>query len=227
MIPQDREELQIHAGEYVLGVLDADAAQEIEAALATNADLRGAVAFWEGRLAGLADAADPADPPADGWDRIAARLDTARAGATANRVWNSVALWRGATAAAAALAAGLLLFIAIQPAAPSLVAVLRAPHGDEIAWVATAGEGGLKLRPVRREAAPQQRTFQVWAIAPGAARPRSLGLMGADDQFALARMPRDLLEGGTLAISLEPAGGSPTGQPTGPVVFAGTLVGAG
>ena len=39
-------------------------------------------------------------------------------------------------------------------------------------------------------------------------------------RVALANLPAT---GSTLAISIEPRGGSPTGQPTGPVVAAGTL----
>jgi anti-sigma-K factor RskA len=39
------------------------------------------------------------------------------------------------------------------------------------------------------------------------------------------RLPATLLKGGTaaLAVSVEPPGGSPTGAPTGPVVYAGKL----
>ncbi len=46
---------------------------------------------------------------------------------------------------------------------------------------------------------------------------------------ASARLPvpaalRQGAEGGSLAVSVEPKGGSPTGSPTGPVIYSGKLV---
>ena len=51
------------AGEYVLGVLDAHEADEVAAALAVNAELRRAVAFWERQLHPLSSLAISAEPP--------------------------------------------------------------------------------------------------------------------------------------------------------------------
>jgi anti-sigma-K factor RskA len=61
-------------------------------------------------------------------------------------------------------------------------------------------------------------------VGAGAA-PRSLGLV----TDASARLPvpaalRQGAEGGSLAVSVEPKGGSPTGAPTGPVIYSGKLV---
>jgi anti-sigma-K factor RskA len=227
MIPEDREELDVLAGEYVLGVLDAEAAREVEGALRINAGLRRAVAFWEERLAGLAAAANPADPPADGWERIEARLGPAMASPGPTRLWNSLALWRGAAVAAAALAACLAVVIAVPrpAAAPSLVGILRGAQPGQPEWVATAGQRGVSVSAVSPAAAPDQRVFQLWDIAPGSSRPRSLGVIGGDGRLALAQAR--LRDGDTLAISVEPLGGSPTGQPTGPVEFTGKLIAAG
>ncbi len=229
MIPEDREELDMLAGEYVLGVLDAEAAREVEAALTANTGLRRAVAFWEERLDGLAAAADPAEPPADGWSRVEARLGPARAEPDTARLWNSLALWRGATAVAAAAAACLAIVVALPrtPAPPSLVGILRGTEPGQPEWVATAGEHGLDLRAVSPATAPNRRVFQLWAIAPGSTRPRSLGVIGGNGRLALAQASARLRDGDTLAISVEPPGGSPTGQPTGPVEFTGKLIAAG
>jgi len=228
MIPADRDELNILAGEYVLGTLEADAVREIEAALPGNAELRRAVAFWEERLHPLSHLAQPTAPPPQAWNRIAARLDGAKPMRAAPRLWQSAALWRWTTAAATAAAACLALYIAIAPpaAAPSFVAVLRSPQQDQPAWVATAGGSGLLVRAVAGGAAPLDRSFELWAIAPGATQPRSLGVIPADGRLELGALPATIRSGGTLAISVEPKGGSPTGQPTGPVVFVGALVAA-
>jgi anti-sigma-K factor RskA len=229
MIPEDLEALHILAGEYVLGVLDREAAREVEAALATNAALRRAIAHWEDRFHGLSALATPADPPAGTWDKIVARLRPAPSPPAPTGLWNSLGLWRWSTAAAGAIAAALALYIALAPppiAGPRFVAILRAPQEEQPAWVATAGGNGLLIHAVARGAAPSDRAFELWAIAPGATRPQSLGVIPPDGRLELGVLPAALRDGGTLAISIEPVGGSPTGQPTGPVVFTGTLVAA-
>jgi len=67
--------------------------------------------------------------------------------------------------------------------------------------------------------------FELWAIAPGATSPRSLGVIPSDGELKLAMLPPDLRDGTTLANSIEPIDGSSTKQPTGPVVFVGAVKG--
>jgi anti-sigma-K factor RskA len=228
MIPIDRDDLNVLAGEYVLGTLDPDAAREIETALASNAKLREAIAFWERSLQPLADLASPAAPrPPELWNRIEARLEEKPSAATAGP-WRSLAFWRGATALSGAIAACLALYIALRPVpvleAPSFVAVLHAPQQERAAWIATGSRGRLFVHTVAANTAPNDRAFELWAIPPGTTTPRSLGVIPPDGRMELAALPSGVREGGTLAISIEPKTGSPTGQPTGPVVFTGELV---
>jgi anti-sigma-K factor RskA len=226
MIPLDRQELDLLAGEYVLGVLDAAAAREIETALPGNAELRRAVAFWEEHLAGLSALAPAAEPPADLWQRIAARLKPQTTARPARLgVWRSATPWRWSTLAAAAVAACLALYIALAPFGhgPGYLAVLRAPQQTAPAFVAVVGPGRLSLRPIAAATPPSDRAFELWSIAPGGKAPRSLGVVPADGQMTLASLPIAFPDGTTLAISIEPPGGSPTGQPTGPIAFVGTL----
>ena len=67
---------------------------------------------------------------------------------------------------------------------------------------------------------------QLWLV-PDGGTPHSLGLLDPTQplriDIAAEMMDDDMMSGGTLAISLEPEGGSPTGQPTGPVVGHGAL----
>jgi anti-sigma-K factor RskA len=229
MIPTDRQELDLLAGEYVLGTLEPDVAREVERSLTANPELGRAVTFWEERLQALSALAPPAEPPAHLWDGIAARLGSEPARARPNRALNSLALWRWSTAIACGVAACLAIYIALAPPAggPRFVAVLRAPQANQAAaWVAAASGKGLLLRAVAVGAAPSAHAFELWAIAPGATRPLALGIIPADGRLELDALPDAIREGGTLAISIEPMGGSPTGQPTGPVVFTGTLVAA-
>jgi len=94
---------------------------------------------------------------------------------------------------------------------------------DQPSWIATAGRSGVVVRAVTAATPPNDRAFELWAIAPGATRPRSLGVIPASGELRLGTVPPDLRDGATLAISIEPPGGSPTQQPTGPVVFVGSV----
>ena len=224
MIPENHDDLHALAGEYVLGVLDAAEAGEVTEALATHTGLRRAVAFWEEQLHPLAQTIPPAEPPADLWRQIETRISEVPSRPAAHRFWNNIALWRWSTAGAAAATAALALWIGLTPApGPSFVAVLHSPQQDQASWVATAGRSGLLVRAVTGVAPPADRAFELWAIAPGATRPRSLGVIPADGELKLGVLPPDLRDGATLAISIEPVGGSPTQQPTGPVVFVGSV----
>jgi anti-sigma-K factor RskA len=224
MIPDDPDDLHILAGEYVLGVLDEPDASEVAEALATNSELRHAVTFWEGQLHPLSQLAAPVEPPFDTWEAIEARITRPAPKPPALRFWENVVMWRWSTAGFAAIAASLALWIAVTPAVgPSFVAVLHPPQQDQASWIATAGRSGLVVRAVAAATPPIDRAFELWAIAPGAARPRSLGVIPPSGELKLSPLPPDLSDGATLAISVEPHSGSPTRQPTGPVVFVGLV----
>ena len=223
MIPSDREDLDVLAGAYVLGVLDPPEMHEIDSALADHASLRDAVTFWEQKLHPLSALAGEAAPPQGAWDAIAARIAGSSGRSPAREAWRRAAPWRWAMAGFAAAAAAFLLYVALTPAAPSLVAVLQAPQQQAASWIATTGGGGLHLSAVARELPPPGRAFELWAIPAHAKRPEPLGVIPSSGTLRIAALPRGLGEGATLAISIEPPGGSPTGQPTGPVVFTGAL----
>jgi len=224
MIPDNSEELSVLAGEYVLGLLDAHEADEVAAALAVNAELRRAVVFWEGRLHPLSSLAVSAEPPSGTWQAIEARIRTRTAKPVARSFWTNLALWRWSTAGFAAAAAALALWIAVTPVpGPSLVAILHPPQQDQASWIATAGRSGLVLRAVTSAMPPSDRAFELWAIAPGATQPRSLGVISPNGELKLSRLPADLRDGATLAISIEPIGGSPRKLPSGPVVYVGSV----
>jgi anti-sigma-K factor RskA len=224
----DRDEIDALAGDYVLGTLDVEERRAAEARLASSAAFRAAVAAWESRLQPLADGALPVEPPDGLFEGILARLDGAGMPVADNVADLRCALgrWRWTTAvigaAAAALAGFILLDLATPPTVPDAYVAVLTSEGAAPKFLATVdvGKGTLSIRPVGGAPAPSGKSYELWEIAPGAA-PRSLGLVGqASLSQSLAASPRDL----TLAISLEPQGGSTTGAPTGPVVFSGTLV---
>ena len=225
MIPQDPQERDVLAGEYVLGVLDVEHALEIERALAIDGELRAAVTFWEQKLHPLSSLATARNPPTEIWDAIEARISPS----TSARSRRSVAApWRWSTGAFAAIAAALLLYVVavprapVEPASPT-VAVLQSSKTQNASWVAVLGPSGLRLAELTGERPPAAHAYELWGIAPHAKRPVPLGVIPTNGQMQLAVLPKGVGAGATLAISIEPPGGSPTGLPTGPVVFAGLL----
>ncbi len=82
---------------------------------------------------------------------------------------------------------------------------------------------------VRRVSATPEtgRSYELWLMPGRSSAPRSLGVVG-NDEFTQRTLPGnfdlDTLRAATFAVSLEPAGGSPSGAPTGPVLFTGKAV---
>jgi anti-sigma-K factor RskA len=219
---------KVLAAEYVLGVLSAAERREVERRLAQEPALDIEVAFWEQRLGGLADTVAPVAPPDTTWSRIEATI--APPAARPASMWQSLAFWRrlaiGSATLAAASIAGLVYIALVPTARAPLMATLSASPGQPNFFAAiTASGNSLTVMP-----APlltnDPRAIELWLIPVGETRPRSLGLIQPDRPIKL-EIPPDLAgrltPDATLAVSLEPPGGSPTGAPTGPVISAGKL----
>ena len=103
--------------------------------------------------------------------------------------------------------------------------MLRAPQAqDQTSFIATVGRDGLIVRTVVSASPPAGRAYELWAIAPGATTPQAIGMIPANGVLRVASLPPDIRLGTTLAISVEPPGGSPDPhKPSGPVVFVGAL----
>ncbi|CAN5449208.1 anti-sigma factor [soil metagenome] len=220
------------AGEYVLGVLDTAERAEAERRVAAEPAFARAVRWWENHLTPLAAEVAPVQPSIGLWPRISNLVgDVARPSA-----WNNVALWRGLSAGAAALAAACLVIVALPKPAPSVVtpppvvvqaaevAVINDPTTKAPRLVATLDHATeqLVLTPVSLTM-PTGRDAELWIIPEGAA-PISLGVIptGAAKRIAV---PAGLKAKGTytatLAVTDEPLGGSPSGAPTGSIRAAG------
>jgi anti-sigma-K factor RskA len=219
------------AAEYVLGVLTAQERREVARRLAQEPALAAEVAFWEERLGGLADAVAPVTPPPAAWPRIEAAIGagptTARA---APSVWQSLAFWKSFGIASATLAAASiagLVYLALVPTARApLMATLGGAAGQPNFVAAITATGNNLVIVPAALLTNDPRAFELWLIPSGETRPRSLGLIQPGQPIRLT-VPPDLVgrvtPDATLAVSLEPPGGSPTGQPTGPVIAAGKL----
>lgn len=221
------------AAQYVAGTLRGRARRRFEALLGAHAGLRGAVRRWQDRLMPLTAVLAAQTPPLRVWQGVERTLWPQLAAAAPPPWWQRLAFWRGASGvgALAALALAVLLAIPGEPAAP-IVVVLQAtgdaaqPQGSFVASFSADGRA-LVTRPLQPVAVPGDRVLELWAVPPQGA-PRSLGLISNNGMTVIARdkLPEDVLGASNtsaLAVSVEPPGGSPTGAPTGPVVFAGRL----
>ncbi|OZI29273.1 RNA polymerase subunit sigma-70 [Bordetella genomosp. 1] len=232
MTPTDTDDdLHALAGEYVLGTLPAQERQHVQARLPHDAALRDAVAYWEARLAPLNDLVEPQTPPASLWRRISATLDGKRAApsrAARGGWWHSLVFWRGLSSAALAAALVLASVLVLQPppAAPQYVVVLVGPQSQAPGWVVQAsGADAVQLVPLAAMQVPADRALQFWTKADDWSGPVSLGLVkpGEAVRIPLADLP-PLVPNQLFELTLEPATGSPTGRPTGPIQFIGRAV---
>ena len=84
----------------------------------------------------------------------------------------------------------------------------------------------LTVRTVGAE--PQSgKSYELWLVSDKFAAPRSLGVIGHGaftEQEKLANYDPVTINRATYAVSVEPEGGSPTGKPTGPVLYSGKLL---
>ncbi|MEX4008718.1 anti-sigma factor [Neoaquamicrobium sediminum] len=237
MTPADDRDLE-HGGddalaaEYVLGVLPGDERQAVARRVEEDAAFASLVGAWEERLSPLNAGYEDVEPPASLKTLVDARLFERpdRKPEPRPGFFESLAFWRGLAGAAVAALAIAIALPFLQPAAvpevaPRLVASL-ADDGTDVRYLAVydGHSGDIGLSHVTGDRA-QGRDFELWLIE-GDAAPVSLGVVpvGASVHVPVAPAHRQMIASGALfAISLEPEGGSPTGQPTGPVVAAGDL----
>jgi len=140
-----------------------------------------------------------------------------------SRAASRVTLWRSWAFGATALAAGLAAFVALRaPEPPRLVTVLLTDRAQP-AWLVEAERDAIRLAAVNPQAPPTDRVLQLWALPPGAAAPTSLGLIPPAGEIRVTPQNIRPEPGMLIEISLEPPGGSPTGRPTGPILFIGRL----
>lgn len=220
-MPSDPDML---AAEFALGVLEGEArALALRRALA-EPDFAADVEQWRQHFAQLFDRWPDALPPADGLSRLDAALD--RAGPPDNA---PTRIWRG-LAVLASIAAALLLVVTLtlwqrpMAVAPQLIAQLHIEGTTKpiaARWDPSSGT----LRVAGAASPDRKHVLELWVI-PGDGKPRSLGVLPShgDTTSRPDAVRRDQLSDGvTLALSIEPPGGSPTGLPTGAVVATAVL----
>ena len=219
------------AAEYALGTLRGRARRRFERLYTESAAARGAVHRWEDHWSALSRTVPPVEPSPRVWAAVSRRLFGDDAPAAEPR---RIRRWRAWQLAAAAglVAVALIVGLIVRQAAPPLqtLAVL----GTDTAHPVWRLERRLPLTVLTIEVigtVPEAagRSYELWALPRGGA-PVSLGLLpaaGSAERPLSERQRTALLAADKVAVSVEPAGGSPTGSPTGPIVIVTNVPAAG
>lgn len=220
------ERIEKLAAEYVIGTLTGRARRRFERWMMESWQVRQEVWFWETHLASLLEDIPEVTPSDDAWRRIETRL-----GWRSTSPRPSTFAWM-LTLVSSTVAATLALVLVLQPtpqspADHSMVAVVS--DQAQPLWVMDGVADGrqLRTRALAAGTAGPDKDYELW-ILPSSGAPLSLGVLPADGSrvvIELSQTQRKALLGSKkLAISLEPRGGSPTGQPTGPVLYTTELL---
>ena len=225
------------AAEYVLGTLTREERQAVAGRRAADKALDRAIEAWERRLGPLVETVSPVAPSPNLYNKIRAQIGLSQHVVTlksreqalarrANRWRNAFA---GATALAASLAGVLVYREAIPPKESTQYVAVFNTGSDMPAFLLTVDTKTL-MCIITAVNPPQQtdKTYQVWMVSDKMAKPKSLGMVNEPGEMQMMPMrpgeDMDLLMNASFAVSVEPMGGSPTGSPTGPVMFTGRLV---
>jgi anti-sigma-K factor RskA len=230
------------AAEYVIGTLRGPARRRFERLASADPALRSEQHFWETRLARLTGAIKPVAPAPTVWLSLQKRIEGGNTVPLRRLVAEQpkpVPLWRigaGLAAAAAVVAvvmlnqpgtlpqapvAGPVAQAPVVPAAPTYVAQLKVPDSS-MQWTVSLSPVSGEMTVAAAGDYPQlgQHSMELWWISPQG--PVAIGLLPTQGHGRM-KLPKEMIaQGGiTLAVSLEPQGGSPTGKPTGPVLTSG------
>lgn len=223
---RDPQLRRLLAGEYVLGTLLGRARRRFERLQRDDVALRDLVQSWEQRLAPLIDAIPPRTPPSRIWRDVERRI----APVTRTPFWQRVGVWRPLALLASVLVVVLVTQQSIEPPSARYVAVLANEQKQTTWLVRTLSDDRIEVAVLSAPPTQANRAYELWVLPGGNQAPRSLGLLPITGR-TLVDIPQALrtavIAGNTLAVSIEPAGGSPTGLPTGPVVYLGVLQTAG
>ncbi|TCN36255.1 anti-sigma factor domain-containing protein [Sinorhizobium americanum] len=219
---------EVIAGEYVLGVLSAEDRRKVEARMATDSDFAAMVLRWRNNLATF-DTAYETIAQARALPAAEHRAFEVQAGAGDSiGLWNSLSFWRSLAIASLAAVAVLMISLAglFGGGSGSRPLVIElSGEGNAIGFVATfdIGSGRLRLTPVAA-GGDGEKSLEFWLLS-GDDPAISLGVLpqSGEGEFRVPpAMRTKVAEGSTLAVSLEPRGGSPSGLPSGPFLARGT-----
>ena len=217
--------------EYVLGTLHGRARIRFQALLMQHRSLRHALWQWESRLNALGTSLPAVAPRPELWQKIQQQLGFIGSELPANVVRipqvpikpisnqpTNTRTWQWLTGVATAAALVLAIFI-VQPKAPverlqTQIAVVQSEKAEAL-WSIELGKNELSVVATDSFKALPDQDYELWMVAADGRPPVSLGLLPKQGKLTLPRKAiLDQVKIAALAVSQEPLGGSPTGQPT-------------
>ena len=217
--------------EYVLGLLPGGEHERVGRLIEDDQSLRAERDFWVSRFAALNEEYEETPVPGHIYAAIEARAfgDIVKARPLVS-FWESLMVWRTTAGGAFAVAVAAVGFNLMQPVndvsslTTQLVAALE-EEGSAVKFVALYdGSGNVRLTALSGDAVPNK-DFELWAIQ-GGNNPISMGVIPVNSRSAVEIAPEVMAgwaEGSVLAVTLEQAGGSPDGNPHGPIVAKGAV----
>lgn len=217
------------AAEYVLGTLRGQARRRFERLCDAKPNARIVRSRWEDDLLEISRRLDPVQPSAHVWQQIRRRIGGNEQFRSRSRL--APRMWQLAVAASIAfigLVVGLLVYE--RPAPMQALATLGTDAARPLWRIERPKEfGALRIRVVGTVQVAADRSYELWALPKGG-QPVSLGLLpraGQLDRVLTGSQRVALLAADKVAVSLEPAGGSRTGSPSGPIVIVVNVPAAG
>lgn len=214
------------AAQYVLGTLQGAPRRRFEQYLQADNALRDHVNDWQERLQPLLDGVEPVTPSPSVWSTLAERLGFTDAAPQQSSWWS----WRPALAGFAVLLLIATIFLGEPIRQDWLflpdVEVAFADANQQPLWKIEADSGNDKLvvTALGDVAVDADKTMELWLLRDNDQTPVSLGLLPTRNGEAVTvRASAAIATGTGFAVSLEPTGGSPTGLPTGPVLYVQSL----
>ncbi|MFJ5284872.1 anti-sigma factor domain-containing protein [Pseudomonas sp. NPDC088429] len=212
---------RVLAADYAIGLMSAPARLRFEQLLLDDAALRAEVAQWQETLVSLTESLPEHPVPDRVWQGITARIEPQELHVPEKRpFWN----WLRVMAAVCSIVVLVFLGSLYNRDDARYTATLLTASAQPALKV-EAHEDYLQVEPLTLAAVDADRSLELWAI-PADGKPISLGMIpaGGKGKVELSEAQRGLIgQPIALAVSLEPKGGSPTGQPTGPVLYQGAL----
>lgn len=225
----DPHRYQVLAGEYALGLLDGPARRRFERYMEFYPFLRREVESWEASFNSVVESLEPVEPPPRVWEGVCESNPALRRAFFPQGLWGRLNIWKPIAVFASALALVLALYTQFGPKSPesgmpSQVAMLQDPKTDQTAWMLSLmpEQKALKITAMHTPPMTTEQSCELWMLRGKDKPPMSLGVlpMSGTMMMPLNDEKMKFLAGAEgLAVSLEPKGGSPTGLPTGPVMF--------
>ncbi|MBU2277756.1 MAG: anti-sigma factor [Gammaproteobacteria bacterium] len=220
----EQERQDALAVSYVLGSMRGKARLRFQGLLMQHLSLRQAVWRWERHLNPVVEQLKPVMPDANLWQRITVRLGwSAFEPAPAPRSY-----WKETFALALAACLALVLLLPrlepVGPQVPAQLAIVQNSQAQAL-WVVKWEQQQLKVQATAAVQPLTDADYELWMLPENGQPPISLGLLPQQANTERALPPSvNGLKVAALAVSLEPRGGSPTGQPTGPVLHTAQLI---